>query len=127
MDALKRREEMSDAEGGAEQGFQFGHGLGGRMVFSDIVSRVAPKEGELGAGLQRNRADVEIAQGGRRGGREGFAQREFYEGAGGDGGAELDEKAASGVGWGCGFRHDSRFAQRAKVGTTDFDGPSSAF
>jgi hypothetical protein len=89
-------EEVGVEEGGTEEGPDVCEGFGRREISGDVARGVAPDEGQVRTGLQRDRADEEILQRGVGGGDAGFAKGEFDEGAGGDGSGEEGEEAVAG-------------------------------
>lgn len=79
-----------------EERFDFGEGGGGRVILGDVASGMAGDEGEVRAGLERDGADENILERGVGARRGRFTEREFHEGAIGEGGAEDSEEAFAG-------------------------------
>lgn len=80
----------------ADERFERGEGLGGRVVLGDVTGGVAPDEREMRAGFERDWANEEVAQ--RRIGSAWFAERELHKGRVVDGGTKEIEEAVAGVG-----------------------------
>ena len=70
-------EEVRVEKGGADERLQFGERGVGCVIFGDVARGVAPDEGEVRAGFERDGANEEIAQGCV--GSAGFAESEFHQ------------------------------------------------
>ncbi len=97
LGVLGGREEVGVEEVGADESLELREGVGGREVFDDVARGVAPEEGEVRAGFERDGADVEVVDGGV--GAAVFAEGEFGERAVGEGGSEEGEEAFAGGQW----------------------------
>ncbi len=98
LGGLDRGEEVGVEEVTADERFDQGERLGGRVVFGDVARSVAPEERELRAGFERDWADEEVLKSGV--GSAVFPEGELHERAVVDGGVQQGEEAGTGVGRG---------------------------
>jgi hypothetical protein len=90
----------------ADEGFELGEGVGGRVVFRDVAGGVPPDEREVGTAFEGDGTDEQVFE--RGVGTAVFTQGELRERSVTEGSSEQIEKTIAGVEW--------RHVQRSEAG-----------